>query len=720
MAKIGIKQHDSRDCGAACLASVGNYFGICIPIARIRQLAGTDRQGTNLLGLVEAADQMGIIAKCVRGSAGDIPNIPLPAIAHIKIDKTELHHYVVVYKISRGKIHVMDPLSGNLVKYNSRNFLDQWTGVLVLFAKKNDFRELDYQKSPFMRFYKLIQPHKSILIQVFFGAVLYTILGLGISVYVQKITDHVLPGSNRNLLNLMSLVMLGIIILQVYIGSIRKIYVLKTGQLIDARLILGYYKHLMQLPQRFFDTMQVGEIISRVNDAVKIRAFINNTAVDIVVNLFIIVFAFALMFAYHWRLAIIVLLIIPFYFFFYLLVNRLNKSVERKLMEKSASLENHLVESISNVRTVKEFGIGEFTNIKIENRFIDLLFSYYRSGMNDIFAGSSTQFLTSFFTVLLLWAGSGYVLEGQITTGELFSFYALMAYFTAPLTSLVGMNKSLQNALIAADRLFEIMDLEREKFANRLILKKEMLGDICFEDISFRYGSRTEVFKNFNAVVRKNKITAVVGESGSGKTTLVALLQQLYPLNKGRIKIAGIDLAMADRQSLKRLIGVIPQQLQLFSGNFIDNIALGDNTPDLSRIMQLSEELGINNFVERLPLGFETQIGENGATLSGGQRQRIAIARALYRDPELLILDEATSALDLNAEQLVKKIIRDFVDSGKTALIITHRLHTITYADQILVLAKGCVVEKGTHKELLQRKGLYYTLWSKQNSVSHS
>ncbi|MGI9547428.1 MAG: peptidase domain-containing ABC transporter, partial [Flavobacteriaceae bacterium] len=575
MAKIGIKQQDSKDCGAACLSSVGNHFGISIPIARIRQMAGTDRQGTNVLGLVEAADKMGLKAKCVRGSEDALPNIPLPAIAHIKIDKTEYHHYVVIYKMARKKIQLMDPLNGTLVKYNSSRFLEQWTGVLILFAKKKDFIRIDELQNPYKRFFTLIQPHKSILIQVLFGAVIYTLLGLGISVYVQKITDDVLLSSNRNLLNLMSLIMLGIIFLQAYIGSVRRIYVLKTGQLIDARLILGYYKHLMQLPQRFFDTMQVGEIISRVNDAVKIRALINNAAVDFLVNLFIIVFAFALMFTYHWRLAIIILLIVPFYLFFYTLVNRFNKSVERRLMEKSARLENHLVESISNVRAVKEFGIEEVAGIKAENRVIDLIFSYNRSGMNDIFAGTSTRFLASFFTVLLLWAGSGYVLEGQITTGELFSFYALMGYFTTPMTSLVGMNKTLQNALIAADRLFEIMDLERERSENRLVLQKEMLGDIRFENISFSYGTRTEVFKNFNAVVKKNKITAVVGESGSGKTTLIALLQQLYTLNEGRIKTAGIDLAMADRLSLRKLIAVIPQQLKLFSGNVIDNIALG-------------------------------------------------------------------------------------------------------------------------------------------------
>lgn len=717
MASLNIKQHDSRDCGAACLSSIGNYYGIGIPIARIRQMAGTDRQGTNVLGLLEAADKMGFIAKGVRASKDALQKIPLPAIAHLQIGSSEVHHYVVVYKVTGEKVHVMDPAKGKIIKNSAEEFLNQWTGVLILFAKKSNFRPFNYKVHPYRRFWELIRPHGNVLIQVLFGAIIYTILGLSTSIYVQKITDHVLLGSNRNLLNLMSLIMLVIIVLQAYIGSLRSIFVLKTGQLIDARLILGYYKHLLQLPQRFFDTMQVGEIISRINDAVKIRAFINNSAIDMLVNLFIVLFAFTLMFAYYWRLALVVLLIIPFYLIVYLLVNSFNKRVERRVMENSARLENRLVESITHVRAVKEFGIEGFTNIKTENKFIALLITYYRSGLNAIFTSTSTNFLASFFTVLLLWVGAGYVLEGKITTGELFSFYALMGYFASPLTSLVGMNKNIQNALIAADRLFEIMDLELEKTGHKMVLKKEMLGDICFENISFRYGTRTEVFKNFSATIKRDGITAVVGESGSGKTTLVALIQQLYPLNEGRIKTGSIDLAMADPGSLRALIGVIPQNLQLFTGNIIENIALGETTPDIARILKLSEELGINDFVEHLPLGLETQIGENGATLSGGQRQRIAIARALYKDPEILILDEATSGLDSHAEQIVKQVVRRFASGGGTVLLITHRLQTAVFADQILVLRKGILVEQGTHRTLLKNRGPYYDLWLNQQVI---
>ncbi len=716
MPSIKIKQHDIRDCGAACLASIGNHFGVNLPIARIRQFANTDKRGTNVLGVIEAAEKMGLTAKGVKGALDAIPKIPLPAIAHVIVGK-QLQHYMVIYKVTKKAIEVMDPGKGKLITYSYEDFKKIWTGVLILFAKNDQFKTYNEKTSAFKRFWDLVQPHKTILIQALFGAVIFTVLGLAMSIYVQKITDYVLVGGNRKLLNLLSFAMIGIVLLQVYIGSKKSVFVLKTGQLIDAKLILGYYKHLLRLPQRFFDTMQIGEITSRISDAVKIRAFINNVAIDMLVNIFIVIFSFSLMFTYYWKLALVILLVIPFYLFIYGLMNRFNKKVERKLMEDAAELQTQLVESITHVRTVKEFGIEEFSNIKTENRFVKLLFTTYKSGLNGIFSGTSTQFLASIFTVILLWVGSGYVLDGEITTGELFSFYALIGYFTSPVASLIGMNKTIQNALIAADRLFEIMDLEREETENKVVLKKELLGNIVFENVSFRYGSRTQVFKNFNAIIKPKETTAIVGESGCGKTTLIALLQNLYPVKEGKIYIGDYDLKHIHYKSLRQLVGVIPQQLNLFSGTIIENIALGQHFPNMQRILELSNKLSITSFVEKLPNGFETQVGENGAMLSGGQKQRIAIARALYKNPEILLMDEATSALDTNSETIVKQVINDFKDQGKTVIVIAHRLSTIANAETILVMENGTIVEQGDHNKLLKKQGKYYKLWKKQSLV---
>lgn len=721
---IKIKQHDIKDCGAACLASIGNHYKVNLPIARIRQLANTDKRGTNVLGLIEAAQKMGFTAKGVKGDLEALDKISLPAIAHI-IVKEQLHHYVVIYKVEvssksnkgGGTIMVMDPAYGKMITYTYEDFKKIWTGILILFAPAEDFKVYNEKVSPVKRFWNLVQPHKTILLQALIGAIIFTVLGLAMSIYVQKITDYVLVDGNRNLLNLLSITMLGIIALQAYIGSQKSVLVIKTGQLIDAKLILGYYKHLLRLPQRFFDTMQIGEITSRINDAVKIRAFINEVAIDMIVNIFIVFFSFTLMFTYYWKLALIILLVIPFYGLVYYLLNKFNKKVERTIMENASDLQTQLVESVTHMRTIKEFGIEEYSNTKTENRFVKLLFSIYKSGLNGIFSGTSTQLLASMFTIILLWVGAGYVIDRQITPGELFSFYALIGYFTSPVASLIGMNKTAQNALIAADRLFEIMDLEREETENKMELQRENLGDIRFENVNFRYGSRQEVFTHFSAVFKKNQTTAIVGESGSGKTTLISLLQNLYPINEGKIYIGNYDLQYIHYASLRNIIGVIPQQLNLFSGNIIENIALGDAFPNIQRVMDLCNELRITEFVEKMPNGFNTQVGENGALLSGGQKQRIAIARALYKNPEILLMDEATSALDTQSEQLVQQAINNFKKQGKTIIVIAHRLSTIASADDIIVIENGKVIEQGNHKTLLNKKLKYYDLWNKQSIV---
>lgn len=711
---IQIKQHDIKDCGAACLASVAAHYGLKMPIAKIRQICHTDTRGTNVLGMVQGLEKMGFNAKGVKGGADALPEIPLPAIAHI-IVQGQLHHYVVIYSVKKDKITVMDPAYGKIQEYTIQEFSEIWTGVLILLEPNEYFEQKDEKTSLYKRFWNLIQPHKSILIQALLGALVYTILGLSTSIYIEKITDYVLIDGNKRLLNLLSVGMILILLFQIFIGAMKSVLVLQTGQKMDKHLILGYYKHLLKLPQRFFDTMKVGEIISRVNDAVKIRTFINDVAIQIFVNIFIIIFSFVLMFSYYWKLALITALVIPFYFLVYWITNKLNKKVERKLMEESAELESHLVESITSVRTIKQFGVETFANNKTDNAFSKLLKTIYTSVLNALFSGNSSEFLSRIFTIVLLWAGSGYVIDRVITPGELLSFYALIGYFTSPVAQLIGMNKTIQNALIAADRLFEIMDLEREETTDKLELSPEHIGDTQFKEVSFSYGSRADVFTDFNCTIEKGKTTAIVGESGSGKTTLASLLQNLYPLKGGKILIGDYDINYISNYSLRSLISVVPQQIDLFSGNVIENIALGEDFPDVQRILDITKKLGILSFVEKLPNGFQTYLGENGALLSGGQKQRIAIARALYKNPEILILDEATSSLDTESELVIQNTLNEFRSQGKTMIVIAHRLSTIANADTILVMKEGQIIEQGNHQELISKDSVYKSMWEKQS-----
>lgn len=374
---IKIKQRDITDCGAACLASVAAHYQLKLPVARIRQFAGTDKKGTNVLGLIEAAKKLGFEAKGVKGSLESLSKIPLPAIAHVVV-KNQLQHYVVIYKVTTRHILLMDPADGKVHRKPLDEFTKEWTGVLVLLLPDDNFATGNKKIANGLRFWQLIKPHKSIVLQALFGALVYTVLGLSTSIYVQKITDYVLVDGNRNLLNLMSLMMIVILLFQLFIGTAKTIFTMRTGQQIDARLILGYYKHLLKLPQQFFDTMRVGEIISRVNDAVKIRTFINDVAINLAVNVFIVFLSFGLMFTYYWKLALLMLVVIPLYLIIYFIANKLNKKVQRQLMENAADLESQLVESLNAVGTIKRFGLEDFSNNKTELRFVTLLRTVYQ------------------------------------------------------------------------------------------------------------------------------------------------------------------------------------------------------------------------------------------------------------------------------------------------------------------------------------------------------
>jgi len=716
---VVIKQHDLTDCGATCLASISAYYKLTIPVARIRQYASTDKKGTNVLGLIEAATKLGFNSKGVKADFDQLPHVPVPVIAHVIINKI-LHHYVVVYNVTDTIVEVMDPARGEMMALTYDQFKSIWTGVLVLVQPGDSFMEGNEKISVNKRFWYLLKPHRSTLLQVLLGAIIYTLLGLSTSIFLQKIVDNVLPEGNKNLLNLMGVIMIGILFFRVVINHSKSLLTIKTGQQIDARLILGYYKHLLRLPQQFFDNMRVGEIISRINDAVKIRVFINDVLIGFAVNMFILVFSFAMMFTYYWKLALIMMCIVPLYAVIYYFSNKVNKTTQRKLMESSAELEAQLVESINSVSTIKRFGLEDFTNMRTETRFVGMLKSVYESNTNALWIGDFSGFVASAFTIILLWAGSLFVLNGIITPGELLSFYAIIGYFTGPVSSLIGMNKTIQDASIAADRLFEIMDIERESLENKAVLTPDMIGDIHFRNVHFRYGTRVTVFEGLDLMIPKGKITAVVGESGSGKTTLLSLLQNIYPIEGGNIQLGGFDLKYLTNDSLRQMVSAVPQDVHLFAGNVINNIAVGEFEPDMKKIVAICQDLDIMKFIENLPNGFNTYIGENGTSLSGGQRQRLAIARALYRDPEILILDEATSALDSKSEQHIQLAVQSLRKKDKTIIIIAHRLSTVMNADKIIVLEQGKLIEEGSHKKLLAKKGKYYDMWKQQFPILES
>ncbi|MVO97673.1 peptidase domain-containing ABC transporter [Rhizobium leguminosarum] len=705
---IKFKQRDITDCGAASLASVAAFYGYKLPLVRIRQYASTDRSGTSVLGLTEAAQKLGFIAKGVKGGFDSLYKIPKPAIAHVV--KEDLHHFVVVHAIDAKWVIVMDPALGEICKVPHQEFMEQWTGVLVLLVPADTFNRRDETTSPLARFARLLAPHRTVMAQALVGALVTTVLSLSTAIYVQKIVDHVIPAGNRNLLNLMSIAMLLILAIQILINLLRGRLVLQTGQKIDVCLILGYYNHILALPQKFFDSMRMGEIVSRMNDAVKIRSFLNDVSINMFVDILMILFSFGMMFIYSWNIALIVALAIPMYILVYWAINRMNRNLQRVIMENDAKLEAQLVESLGAVSTIKTSGVESFANFKMETRFVKMLHSVYSSGLISICGDNASTLLSVLFTIVLMWFGTTLALEQAVTPGELLSCYTLLGYITRPVARLIQTNRIVQDAFIAADRLFEIFELESAS-SSGIDATKTDLGDIRLENVTFRYGAQAEVFSDLSVSFRQGELTAVVGESGSGKSTLAALLQNVYQLEDGCIRIGQYALQDFSSASLHKVMAAVPQSIDVFSGSVIENIALGEFEPEFDKIVRICDRIGLRECIERWPGRFQAHLGENGVRLSGGEKQRLALARALYRDPDVLILDEATSSLDSAAEEFVLRVVEDLSRAGKTIIVITHRLSTVRGADNIVVLDKGRVIEEGKHADLVRTDGPYARLW---------
>ena len=712
---IRVKQRDVSDCGAACLASVAAYFGLQIPVSRIRQYAGTDKQGTSLYGLIEAAEQLNFQARAAKAGGIALKGIPTPAIFHQVLEEG-LQHFVVVYKINRKQVRYMDPATGKFESLPIAVFEKGWSGVVLLLLPAENFRRGNEKKSVYIRFWQLIRPHRSMLLQALIGALVYTMLGLATSIYVQKIVDFVLPEGNRQLMNMLGLVMIGLLCFQVITGYFKSMLALRTGQQIDSRLILGYYKHLLELPQRFFDSMRIGEIISRVNDALHIRVFINDVAINVIVHGMTMVFSLTAMFIYYWKLAMVMILSIPIYLVIYVISNRLNAKWQRKIMETGAALESQLVESIQGMTTIRRFGSQAYFNLKTETRFIPLMQTIFTSSRWGLLLSNGTEWITSLLTISILWTGSYMVIDRNLSPGELLSFYTLTAFFTTPVQALIGANRTMQDALVAADRLFEIIDLETEnEIIEQPVFDRFPEGNLVFENIHFSYGPGNPVFSGLNFRIPQFQMTAVIGDSGSGKSTLLSLIQKLYPLNEGNILIGGMDIQFISNAVMRNKIAAVPQQTDLFQGTILSNIALGEHEPDLERIFDICRRLGLHEFISQLPAHYQTVIREQGINLSGGQKQRLGIARALYRDPAILILDEATSALDPESERKVQETLRWFHNQKKTIMLIAHRLSTIKNCDSVIFLKQNRPVICGSHEKLLTENDEYASWWN--NSI---
>lgn len=710
-----IKQHDYKDCGCACLATICKTYGLKYPISKIREVAGTDKEGTSALGVIKSAEQLGFSAKGVKANnAEDIfGEIPLPAIAHVVIDNTMLH-YVVMHKISEKEIIVADPAKG-IVKYKPSDFFNIWTGVLIILTPTSDFKKGNEVKGVFTRFFELLKPQKGLLINIFLSSILITVFGLLGSFYFKFLLDDIVPNNLSQSLTIFSIGFIILAIFKVVMEAFRTHLLIHLGQKLDIPLMLGYYEHVINLPMNFFGTREVGEIISRFNDASNIRQAISGVALTMMIDVFMVLIGGFILYSQSPSLFALTLVPLVLYGVIVYAFKRSIEQVNRETMEGNAKLTSYLVESLNGIETIKAFNSEREVNLETEKRFIKFIKSIFKNGCINNLQSSLKRLVESIFAIAIIWIGSIQVLNGNISFGELLSFNALLAYFLNPIENIINLQPTIQTAVVAAERLSEILDLELEKSEDehKKINPKSLKGNIQFKNVDFRYGTRSLILKDINMNITKGERIALVGESGSGKTTLAKLLLNFYQCEKGEIIVNDYNLLDINVEALRDKIAYISQETFLFNGTILENLMLGNPYLTYEEIIDACKKAQIHNFINSLPLRYNTLVEENGSNFSGGQKQRISIARAILRKPEILIMDEATSNLDSITEKAIERTIHKFSE-GMTTIIIAHRLSTIMRCDNIYILEKGEIKEKGNHKELLEQKGRYYQLWKEQ------
>lgn len=710
-----IKQHDIKDCGAACLATISKQYGLNIPISKIREVAGTDMNGTSAYGVVKAAESLGFTAKGVKASKPEdiFSEFPKPAIAHVIMDGGLLH-YVVIHKVTKEEILIADPGKG-IVKYTPEDFLKIWSGVLIIMVPAPTFEKGNETKGLFERFWGLIKVQKGLLGNIFVSSILITLLGIIGSFYFKFLMDDILPNNLSKSLGIISIAMIGLCVFRIITEFFRSLLLIHMSQNIDIPLLLGYYNHVIDLPMNFFGTRKVGEIISRFNDAGKIRDAISSATLTLMIDTLMAIVGGVILYMQSSTLFLACFIPIVLYLALVFIFKKSLEEVNRSVMEENAKLTSYLVESIEGIETVKAFNGERKVNLETEKKFVKFIRAVFKYGYVNNLQGALKNTVKGIFGICILWLGAYSALKGDVTVGTLLSFNALLAYFIEPIERVINLQPQLQSAMVAADRLGEILDLELEKSKDedKKINPKTLLGDIQIKNIDFRYGTRQLVLKNINMTIKPGEKIALVGESGSGKTTIAKLLMSFYNVEKGEVIVNNYNINDINKESLRDKTSYISQDSFFFSGSIKENLQFANEDATYEEIIEVCKQAQIHDFINSLPLRYETPLEEKGTNLSGGQRQRLAIARALLKRPEILIMDEATSNLDSITEKAIEKTIEECT-KNVTTIIIAHRLSTIMRCDRIYVMDKGQVIEEGNHEELLRKQGYYYRLWSGQ------
>ena len=706
-----VYQLDEADCGAACLAMVCRHFGRQVSAPFIRDLAATTVDGTSLAGIARAAEGVGLACRTIKASKSRLDELPLPAIVH-----WEGVHWVVLWDVRADRVKVADPALGNRTLPRSE-LEDRWSGYAALLAPTPALADAPETRANYAWLREIFRPHRATFARALVLALVAAALQMLIPVFSGVVVDDVIAERDYGLLTVVVVAMAAVVILMTVTQVVQRYILSRAAVRVDAASLDFLAGKLLALPMSYFNSRRTGDIERRLAGMQQVRQlFVQDGVVALTAATQLLVGAI-LMFVYSPLLALVWLGTMPFYVALLRYSRKRLRPVFDTLEEAFGRYQSRQIDAIRGIETVKALGAEPALRGHLVGQFRGLARKVFRADFTIMVYEGLVQSVALLSLALFLWVGALQVLDGSLTIGELVSFNALVVLANAPLLILLAMWDQLQISHVLLGRLDDIFEQEPEQGEDHSGLRAvtTLEGRIRLERMGFRYGGpgAPAILEDISIDITPGTTVAVVGRSGSGKTTLIKCLAGLLEPTAGRILYDEIDMTTLDYATLRRQIGFVLQESYLFDETIARNIAFGDGEPDMDRVRWAAHTANAQEFVERLPLGYETRIGESGLRLSGGQAQRIAIARAVYNRPPVLLLDEATSSLDTESERAVKQNMDELL-RGRTSFVIAHRLSTIRDADTILVLEQGRLVEQGTHDELMRRQGLYYYLASQQ------
>ena len=737
-------QLDSMDCGPTCLRMIAKYYGRSYNQQNLREKCFITREGVSMLGISDAAESIGMHTQGVKVTLEQlIDNLPLPCILH-----WNQNHFVALYKIKKKtglrvkpamtgdsqlsivncQFFIADP-AGEKYVMNREEFCQCWfsskdqgkdTGTALLLQPSPDFYDYEddkeKQEKNLSYFFRYLLPYKSQYAQIIVGMIIGMVLSLIAPFLTQAVVDQGIGNSNLSFITLMLIAQLVLSITQMGMGFIQSWISLHTNTRISISLIADFLTKLMKLPIRFFDAKNIGDILQRIGDNGRIQGFLSGTTISTLFS-FANFFIFAPIMAYY-NLTILLVFLVgnTLYMAWILSFMRFRRKLDFKRFAQASANQSTMVQLVTGMQEIKLNNCEKQQRWKWERIQVKL----FKISIQGTALGQYQQIGSIFFSqttgLFISYLSAKAVVDGSITLGMMMSISYILGQLSGPIGAVIGFAQSLQDAKISLERLNEIHNKEDEEqtIENKINTIPEN-KTIKVEDVCFSYdgAERDYVLENLNLEIPQNKVTAIVGASGSGKTTIIKLLLGFYPPIKGKISIGNLSLEEINPHLWRQKTGAVMQDGFIFSDSIANNIAVGEDEVDKKRLLHAVNTANIREFIESLPLKYNSKIGMEGNGVSQGQRQRLMIARAVYKNPNFLFLDEATNALDANNERIIMNNLVEFY-KGKTVVIVAHRLSTVQNADNIIVLEKGKVIEEGIHTELTAKRGAYYKLVKNQ------